>query len=436
MILDHLKNYRDLYGITLVWLLLGAALPKLLAAGVVVVSYLLILRTRDLSKIFFSFLTILIFSDSRSRVFAFAETAKIGIVLLLLCFIIINWEEFKNVPNKVFTFFLPFLFFAVTASIWSENNLVSIQKSLSYSIVFFIVPLLFVRSNDENSSFKRDLIVYFFLVLTAGLLVHLVLPNFTTLVGRYRGLLGNPNGLGIFLTVMFSIVYLIRNKIGKAFEEDGFRYMFYLVFIVSLLLSGSRTSLISIVIFLLFNKLRYLSNSVAILLFIGLVFSYEILISNLPAMIEYLGFAEYFRLDTIEEGSGRFIAWNFAWIQIQNVFFAGGGFGHTEYIFTQFYNELSRLGHQGNAHHSFLTIWLDTGLIGIVLFALGLFRSVYKSIGASPYALPIIFSILFSAFFESWLAASLNPFTSLFLIALTLMMTKDSQNSNDQTLDE
>jgi O-antigen ligase len=167
-----------------------------------------------------------------------------------------------------------------------------------------------------------------------------------------------------------------------------------------------------------------------------LVFSYEILISNLPAMIEYLGFAEYFRLDTIEEGSGRFIAWNFAWIQIQNVFFAGGGFGHTEYIFKQFYNELSRLGHQGNAHHSFLTIWLDTGLIGIVLFALGLFRSVYKSIGASPYALPIIFSILFSAFFESWLAASLNPFTSLFLISLTLMMTKDSQNSNDQTADE
>ena len=230
MILGHLKTYRDLYGIILLWVLLGATLPKLVVVGVVVVSYLLILRTRDLSKIFFSFLTILIFSDSRSRVFAFAETAKIGIVLLLVCFIIINWKEFKNVPNKVFTFFLPFLFFAVTASIWSENNLVSIQKSLSYSIVLFIVPLLFMRSNDENSSFKKDLIVYFFLVLTVGLLVHLVLPNFTSLEGRYRGLLGNPNGLGIFQTVMFPVVYLIRNKIGKAFEENGFQYMFYLVF--------------------------------------------------------------------------------------------------------------------------------------------------------------------------------------------------------------
>jgi len=204
------------------------------------------------------------------------------------------------------------------------------------------------------------------------------------------------------------------------------------LFLLSLILTGSRTALIAIFLFFLFNRLRYLSNAFTIIVFVALVSSYEYLLLQLPSVVSFLGLEEYFRIDTLEEGSGRFIAWNFAWQRVQEVFFAGGGFGHTEYVFKFFSDQLSRLGHQGNAHNSYLTIWLDTGLIGFLLFAIGLVRSVISAMQTSSFTLPIVYAVLFSTYFESWLSASLNPFTSLFLIALTIL----SSNYRSQQLEE
>ena len=87
---------------------------------------------------------------------------------------------------------------------------------------------------------------------------------------------------------------------------------------------------------------------------------------------------------------------------------------------------LSQLGHQGNAHNSYLTLTLDTGIIGIILFLIGLVRTMVVSAGNFFYALPVFYAALFSANFESWLAASLNPFTSLLLITLTIVTQPSS----------
>ena len=186
-------------------------------------------------------------------------------------------------------------------------------------------------------------------------------------------------------------------------------------------MTGSRTALIAIILFFVFNRVKYLSNTVSLTIFIILIASYEYLLFYLPNLIVSLGLEDFFRLDTLEEGSGRFLAWGFAWERIQGVFFFGGGFNHTTYVFQVFQDELSKLGHQGNAHNSYLTIWLNTGLVGLVLFSIGLVRSIVAGIKSSSYTLPIVFAVLFSSYFESWLAASLNPFTSLFLISLTIL---------------
>ena len=431
MITAHLQRFKDVYIMLLLWATMGALLPTLVVAGIVVVTFLLILRTRDLGKVFIVLIATLIFSDSRSPMFAFAETAKIGVVVLTFIFITFNFHLFKKVPNIIFKYFLPFLIFALFATLWSQDKFTAFQKAFSYGLVYFVLPLLFLKAMVSDKSFIKDVLVFFFLILSAGLVIHAVNPEFTSLVGRYRGLLGNPNGLGIFLTVMYPLVFLLGIDLGDQFKGNRFYFLFYGVFGLSLLLTGSRTSLIAILIFFLFNRLRYLSNTVAFILFIALIFSYEFLLSTLPEFIEFFGLAEYFRLDTIEEGSGRFIAWNFAWQRVQEVFLVGGGFGHTEYVFKQYFSELSKLGHQGNAHNSFLTLWLDTGLIGFLLFVMGLIRTSLLAIKNSAYALPVLFSVLFSTYFESWLAASLNPFTGLFIISLSVLIN-DQDLSGDE----
>jgi O-antigen ligase len=114
------------------------------------------------------------------------------------------------------------------------------------------------------------------------------------------------------------------------------------------------------------------------------------------------------------------------------VFFLGGGFGYTEYIYKLNSTMLSMLGHQGNAHNSYLTLWLDTGLIGIILLFIGFVQTIVKANRVSHFTLPIFYAVFISANFESWLAASLNPFTSLFLVIVSLLLINNQDFRDDQ----
>ena len=376
----------------------------------------------------------LLFSDSYLIPLSFAATAKIGSILILLIYILSNFDQFKLFNNKVFLYFLPFLAYAVLASSWSTEPFTALQKSVSYGIVFFCIPLLFQRALSQNPDFKRDLICGYGVFLFAGIGLWLISPDAGTLAGRFRGLMGNPNGMGTLSTVLVIMVFILRREQKNAPRIDNQTWAFFLVSTgISLFLCGSRTALFAIILFFVFNRLRYFTNFGTLALFVGILLSYNYILTNLPIIITALGLEEYLRLDTLEEGSGRFIAWNFAWEQIQYNYFIGGGFGYTEYIYKEFYHYLSQLGHQGNAHNSYLTLWLDTGLVGILLYALGFMRSVFVASKASFFAFPVFYAILFSANFESWLAASLNPFTSLFLISLVLLLQqKDLQMESDE----
>ena len=422
---EHIAKRKFLYSLIMSWALVGALLPGIPAVIYVSLTYIAILRTRDLTGMLLSIITILIFSDSRAPIFAFAASAKVAMVILTLLFIISNYQELEVKRNDIFRYFLPFILFSILATFWSTDAFTAIQKSISYGAIFFLIPIIYLNGKKVDSKIGTELVYLFTMMLTIGLVIHLFNPSFTSLAGRYRGLLGNPNGLGIFLSLILAVYYSIYSaQLGRNFGT-GFRFLFFSVFFISLFLAGSRTAIVAILLFFLFNQVRNLPKLGSLLLFIVLIISYDYLILQLPNFAIFLGIEEYLRVDTLAEGSGRYVAWTLAWERIQDFFFVGGGFGNTEFVFKSMSNELSLLGHQGNAHNSYLTIWMDTGLIGIVLFGIGLFRSIMLGVKNSIIALPIIYSILFSTFFESWLAGSLNPITSLFLIVLVQLSGSD-----------
>lgn len=428
MLKQHLIRFQGLYILLISWAAFGAFLPSVAAVAVCSISYLLVLRTKDLSLILLSTLALLLMSDSRSNMFEFAAQAKIIAVVALGIFVYMNWGEMKAFTNKNFVYFLPFLAYSVIATLWSVETIPAFQKSISYLLIFFIVPIIYTGASTQNERIGIDVISFVIIVLLIGIGINFLFPGFTSLAGRYRGLLGNPNGLGIFLTVFFSFFFLTIKRLNIDLFGSPFSRLFLALLVISVFLTGSRTTILALGLFVVFNYLKYLSNFVTLLLFFIFIFSYEYLLSQIPSIVQFLGLGEYFRLDTLEEGSGRFIAWNFAWERISERFFLGGGFGYTEYIYKQYYGELSRLGHQGNAHNSYLTIWLDTGLIGLSLLVLGILRTTFASIKESSYTLPVLYSILFSSFFESWLSASLNPFTTIFLLVLTLLLTPQQES--------
>lgn len=419
---DHIFAQLEIYALLVTWAVSGAFLPTWAAVVYCVLTYILILRTGNLTKILISFLSLLIFSDSRSEIFTFAETAKIAVVVITGVYLALNYKHLELRRNHLFRFFFPFLLFSVLATLWASQPFSAFQKSLSYGLIYFIIPLIILNARVENKWLELDVVYFLTSVLAVGLAIYIVSPEFVSLVGRFRGLLGNPNGLGLFLVVMFAVTYpIFKIEKVKEFVSQPFKWFFYGLFISSLILSGSRTALIAIVLFFLFNQIRYFTNVISVLLFFTLVVSYEYLLVHLPQLVVFLGVEDYFRLETLDEGSGRFVAWNFAWKHIQNDFFLGGGFTHNEYIFRSFGQRLSMLGHQGNVHNSYLTLWLDTGLIGIILLGFGIIMATLNGLKNYALTLPVVLSVLFSAYFESWLSASLNPFTSLFIISLTIL---------------
>jgi len=174
--------------------------------------------------------------------------------------------------------------------------------------------------------------------------------------------------------------------------------------------------------------------------FVVIGVTYEYIFESAISVGISLGLAENLRLDNIEEGSGRFIAWDFAWKEIQTSPIIGSGFGYDVNLMQANFNWLSRAGHEGGVHNTYLIIWLNTGVIGLILFLRALILLTIQASKRSYVALPILLAVMISIMFEPWLAASLNPYTSMFLVALTIMVSpiffsKDEEPEVEEVID-
>ena len=195
----------------------------------------------------------------------------------------------------------------------------------------------------------------------------------------------------------------------------------YALVLLSLIFSGSRNAMMSIMLFLLFARFHKASPILSFALLLLAALSYQMFIDNVGSIIQALGLQKELRAETISEASGRLIAWRFAWEHIQYNFFIGMGWDYDVHIFMKYQRMLMMLGHNGGVHNVALGFWLTLGLVGVVLFFFGLLYTFFKAASKSPFATPMLYGTLFSITFEAWLMGSLNPYTNVFLFALVVM---------------
>lgn len=366
---------------------------------------------------------LMFFSDSRDSMFAFATEIKPVIALIAAFYAFVKRKEVQLENNIL----LPFgLFFIITfiSIFFSPQISVSFQKTLSLFLTYFSIPvLLLLVIKEEKEEFLRDFIWIIFSLVGIGIVLNYINPEFTNLVGRHRGLLGNPNGLGIFLGLSYILFNLVKNHYDNFFT--GKQVLFITaVFVFALILCESRAAMM---MFLIYHALYYAYNKAPVLgwiMFFFMFFYYSDILEMIPKVTSFFGFGEDLRVrnvNEIKEGSGRFIAWAFAWETIQDQYVWGKGVGYTEIIFKKNYSMLSIMGHQGNAHNSYLTFWLDTGAVGMILYFVGFFKIFLTSSRFCRVAMPAMFAILFSINYESWLTASLSPFIFIFIVIITLL---------------
>ncbi len=423
--IDFIRTHFAFIIIAFSWVAVAAFGQGLIYAWLPIT--ILFLKARDYwPELLIGLLIFLVLSDMDKNIrpmFIIKGAKNIFIVLLAALFIL---ERGRFAPySRVFNIFLPFFIYSFFPLIWSKVMFLGVQKTLSYALMFLIIPnYVLYNFRLMGWQFFRSLLQFMAFIVVMGLVMHYVGDIETEIGGRFRGLFGNPNGLAIycFLCILLLSVVIAINKELFSWKE---RVVLYGIFFYFLIISGSRTSLASTMIFLVFHRFFSYSPFLGFVLLLGMFGIAEVISANLESIILSFGLEDYFRLKTLEDGSGRYFAWEFTWGHIQNFFIFGGGFANDEAIMKYHRLYLERMGHQGGVHNTYLSLWLNVGIIGLAIYLRSLFLLFFKASKLVPMSLAVMFAVLFSVMYESWLVGSLNPFTIILLIIMTALSEEE-----------
>lgn len=425
--IQYYKDNIQLYIILALWLVMGVYGGSLIY--VVLPATLLLMKRQNMyEEMLLGYLFVLILSDSLEDKLTFAKNLKNIYIFTLAVFLFFDKNSFQPF-NKLYKIFIPFFlfsFFTMLLSIKEPFIFTSLQKTVSYILSFLIIPNFVTKLyREEGREFFKRFMFFAFTTLLVGLILKFVSPDIASLsTGRYRGVLGNPNGLGIYCFLLFLVFFVLNDFFSDLFSRQE-KILIYAAILYSIILTDSRNAVLAVLIFYFFQRFFTLSPFLGFVVFLATLFIVEIINNNLTAIVLALGLGDFFRINTLEEGSGRYIAWEFAWQQIQQNFFIGKGFAYNEYFMRHNYRLLSKLGHQGGIHNSFLTFWMDQGLIGLLIYLRSYILMFVKASRKTRFAFPIMFSISFTAIFESWLVGSLSAFAFLAMFIFSIIANEE-----------
>lgn len=419
--IEFLARNKAILLVFAIWYFAGSfSVPLFFAVGGI--TLLMLWRKGQYFEILLGFLFILILSDNLSYKTDFAKVFKNAYIVILVLISILDRAKFPS-RNRLLIYFIPFLVVAVISLAFSPIIFTGAQKTLSYALLLFAVPQFYIKSlADRGPVVVKDTIYFGVALIVLGYLLQFVDPGIPfSHHGRFRAIFGNPNGLGIFAALMFALTLLSREYFKALFSKADLRWIL-ITLLVSMVLCGSRTAVLASAMLWVMTRFYRFSPFIGFLFFLTLAFAAELVTRNLVEIVTALGLEHFFRIETLDDGSGRYVAWNFAWEAIQDNFWLGRGFSFDEWIMAKNADFLSDLGHQGGVHNTYLIIWLNTGLIGLALFLRALVVVFIKASKNVNMAFPILWMVMFTILLEPWLAASLNPFTILFVMAITTMI--------------
>lgn len=420
--LTFLRSHWQLIMVMVVWLVTGFYLQQ--AAFALLPLSVFYFKSRDLwPEIFFGLLIVFVFSDMEHDMFPrmiVFKSAKNLYVLAVAFFLFTETYRFFPVSG-VFRIFLPFFIYSIFPLVFSTSIFTGFQKTVSYALIYLMVPnYVLYCYRIRGWAFFRNLIFYMTTILLFGLVLNAMGYQYAHVLNRFRGIFGNPNGMAIYC-YLFLMLAAVVNSVNPELFNWRERIFIFGTIIYFLIASGSRASLTSVAIFLIFHRFFAYSPMLGFVGLVGLFLAVEVISSNLEAIIIALGLQEYFRLETLEEGSGRYFAWDFAWGHIQRYFVFGGGFANDESIMRRYRLYLESQGHQGGVHNTYLSMWLNVGIVGLLIFLRSLVLLFIKASKLVPMSLAVLFSVLFSIMYESWLVGSLNPYTIVLLMTMTVV---------------
>ena len=213
--LQYYKENIQLYILFLVSIVVGIVGGNVVFSIFLTLTIILMKSKRLYEELFYGFFFVLLISDSLEESLVFAKNGKNIYILLLSLFILADRKVLPTL-NTLYQIFIPFFIFSFFTALLSLNEpffITSIQKTVSYFLVFFVVPNLINKLYlEKGAAFFRDFIFFAFTILIIGFILKYVSYDLSHIKGgRYRGVFGNPNGLGVYCVLMFIIFYVLND---------------------------------------------------------------------------------------------------------------------------------------------------------------------------------------------------------------------------------
>ncbi len=254
-------------------------------------------------------------------------------------------------------------------------------------------------------------------VLINSILYFIPLGFDVWLSGRYRGLMHNPNGLGLVLLLSYPFIDLVRKQPIESFPPAFYTVMKIAIVLLAII-TGSRNTLFSIIIYeaaLQFSRNKGLFIIGLTVLLLGY---YSISIYDIIAVIHKLGLAEYLRVESLLDASGRTEVWEVAWQEVKRSPWIGNGMMYDNHYILDYGERMFgpiRERHWYGIWNSYISLLLNVGIIGLAAYGYFI-KEMYKHAQLKNLAFAFLVMTLFSAITESWMAASMNAFTPLFFL--------------------
>lgn len=365
-----------------------------------------------------------------------------SILTIFLFFIsIIEIAKRKYKLDNSIWLWVPFFIIAFIGVARSPIMPRSFMKTISY---FFMIFVAFHTLRYHVIESKGKVILGIMNTINFGLLLSLILfvvapslvmrktDDINDKALRLVGLMGNANGLG-FIAAMNLMIICYCRYFWKNISILYTTYSTVLSFIL-LLLSGSRGSLLAILLFFFLffinirswfirSSLKYVLLPLSIYLFIKI--GLDIISSN-PLLVARFRFTK--DADWGDITSGRSDTWAFLFsleriTKWKEWVWLGKGMGFDGYFFTGLMLKFPTLGRgYSSAFNSFIVIIMNNGVVGLSLMLLVIFYYFARFKDKFMYQSYFIFMFI-TGMGEAWLSASLNYVTVLFFTLLALHVT-------------
>ncbi|HRH39357.1 MAG TPA: hypothetical protein PK760_13485, partial [Flavobacteriales bacterium] len=267
--INFLRTHWQLILVIFTWLAVGYYFQQ--AVFLMLPLSVFFFKERDLwPEMFFGMLIVFVLSDIEKDMFVkmiVFKDAKNFYVLAVAMLFFLETKRFAPL-SQVFTIFLPFFIYSIFPLVFSNSVVTAVQKTLSYALIYLLVPNFMLYSYRRwGWDFMRNLVFFMVAILLYGFVMQMQNPIYSHVAGRFRGIFGNPNGMAIYCYLLLTLAGVI-SSIKKDLFTWHEKVMVFGTIIYFIIASGSRASLTSAAIFIVFN--RFFSTS-PFIGFVGLV---------------------------------------------------------------------------------------------------------------------------------------------------------------------